>query len=83
MLVYEVIHKVNEGPNDPRVKAISCGRSCPRKGFVVKNPMGADSTGLRIVNSDDVYEKLASLAKSESVDPKDPRSGCKSPRTRS
>ena len=43
-----------------------------RKGFVVKNPMGADSTGLRIVNSDDVYEKLASLAKPEPLDLKDP-----------
>ena len=48
-----------------------------RKGFVVKNPMGADSTRLRIVNSDDVYEKLASLAKPEPLDPKDP-SCCKS-----
>ena len=34
--------------------------------------MGADSTGLRIVNSDDVYEKLASLAKPEPLDLKDP-----------
>ena len=34
--------------------------------------MGADPTGLRIVNSDDVYEKLASIAKPEPLDLKDP-----------
>ena len=74
MLVYEVIDKVNEGPNDPHIfKAIFlAGGPGSGKGFVVKNLMGADSTGLRIVNSDDVYEKLASLAKPEPLDLKDP-----------
>ena len=52
MLVYEVIDKVNEGPNDPHIfKAIFlAGGPGSGKGFVVKNLMGADSTGLRIVN---------------------------------
>ena len=74
MLVYEVIDKVNEGPNDPHIfKAIFlAGGPGSSKGFVVKNLMGADSTGLRIVNSDDVYEKLAKLAKPEPLDLKDP-----------
>ena len=75
MLVNEVINNdINEGPNDPHIfKAIFlAGGPGSGKGFVVKNLMGGSSTGLRVVNSDDVYEKLASIAKSVPLDLKDP-----------
>ena len=76
MLIKEVIsnYKLDEGPNDPHIfKAIFlAGGPGSGKGFVVDNMMGADSTGLKIVNSDDVYEKLASLAKPKPLDLKDP-----------
>lgn len=75
MLVNEVItNDINEGPNDPHIfKAVFlAGGPGSGKGFVVKNLMGGGSTGLRIVNSDDVYEKLASIAKPEPLDLKDP-----------
>tara|TARA_B100000965_G_scaffold29825_1_gene22074 strand:- start:14822 stop:15520 length:699 start_codon:yes stop_codon:yes gene_type:complete len=74
MLINEVTKTVSEGPNDPHIfKAIFlAGGPGSGKGFVVKNLMGGDSTGLRIVNSDDVYEKLASIAKPEPLDLKDP-----------
>ena len=75
MLVNEVImNDINEGPNDPHIfKAVFlAGGPGSGKGFVVKNLMGGDTTGLRIVNSDDVYEKLASIAKPEPLDLKDP-----------
>ena len=75
MLVNEVINNdINEGPNDPHIfKAIFlAGGPGSGKGFVVKNLMGGSSTGLRVVNSDDVYEKLASIAKPVPLDLKDP-----------
>tara|TARA_A100001035_G_C27724522_1_gene473674 strand:+ start:438 stop:1133 length:696 start_codon:yes stop_codon:yes gene_type:complete len=65
MLINEVIkiNNLSEGPNDPHIfKAVFlAGGPGSGKGFVVKNLMGGSSTGLRIVNSDDVYEKLASM----------------------
>ena len=74
MLINEVTNSINEGPNDPHIfKAIFlAGGPGSGKGFVVKNLMGGDSTGLKIVNSDDVYEKLASMAKPEPLDLSDP-----------
>ena len=74
MLVYEVLDNIKEGPNDPHIfKAIFlAGGPGSGKGFVVKNLMGGGSTGLRVVNSDDVYEKLASIFKPEPLDLKDP-----------
>lgn len=76
MLVKEVISNYNlaEGPNDPHIfKAIFlAGGPGSGKGFVVDSMMGADATGLKIVNSDDVYEKLASLAKPKPLDLSDP-----------
>ena len=66
MLVKEIINNKNlsEGPNDPHIfKAVFlAGGPGSGKGFVVDNMMGRDATGLKIVNSDDVYEKLASMA---------------------
>ena len=76
MLIKEVIsnYKLDEGPNDPHIfKAIFlAGGPGSGKGFVVDNMMGADSTGLKVVNSDDVYEKLAKMAKPKPLDLKDP-----------
>jgi predicted kinase len=76
MLVKEVINNKNlsEGPNDPHIfKAIFlAGGPGSGKGFVVDNMMGGGSTGLKIVNSDDVYEKLASMAKPKPLDLSDP-----------
>ena len=76
MLVKEVINNKNlsEGPNDPHIfKAIFlAGGPGSGKGFVVDNMMGGGSTGLKVVNSDDVYEKLASMAKPEPLDLSDP-----------
>ena len=75
MLVNEIINnRLSEGPNDPHIfKAIFlAGGPGSGKGFVVSNLMGADSTGLKVVNSDEVYEKLASLAKPEPLDLSDP-----------
>ena len=73
MLIKEVIsnYKLDEGPNDPHIfKAIFlAGGPGSGKGFVVDNMMGSDSTGLKVVNSDDVYEKLAQL---QNIDLKDP-----------
>ena len=76
MLIKEVIsnYKLDEGPNDPHIfKAIFlAGGPGSGKGFVVDNMMGADSTGLKVVNSDDVYEKLAKMAKPKPLDLSDP-----------
>lgn len=76
MLVKEIINNKNlsEGPNDPHIfKAIFlAGGPGSGKGFVVDNMMGGGSTGLKIVNSDDVYEKLASMAKPKPLDLSDP-----------
>ena len=74
MLVNEVINQVSEGPNDPHIfKAIFlAGGPGSGKGFVVSNLMGNDQYGLKIVNSDDVYEKLAGMAKPIPLDLKDP-----------
>tara|TARA_B100001175_G_scaffold207020_1_gene175726 strand:+ start:666 stop:1370 length:705 start_codon:yes stop_codon:yes gene_type:complete len=76
MLVKEIINNKNlsEGPNDPHIfKAVFlAGGPGSGKGFVVDNMMGRDATGLKIVNSDDVYEKLASMAKPEPLDLSDP-----------
>ena len=76
MLVKEIINNKNlsEGPNDPHIfKAIFlAGGPGSGKGFVVDNMMGGGSTGLKVVNSDDVYEKLASLAKPKPLDLKNP-----------
>jgi predicted kinase len=76
MLIKEVIsnYKLDEGPNDPHIfKAIFlAGGPGSGKGFVVDNMMGADSTGLKVVNSDDVYEKLAKMAKPKALDLSDP-----------
>ena len=76
MLIKEVISNyiLDEGPNDPHIfKAIFlAGGPGSGKGFVVDNMMGGDSTGLKVVNSDDVYEKLASMAKPEPLDLSDP-----------
>jgi len=73
MLINEVISniKLDEGPNDPHIfKAIFlAGGPGSGKGFVVDNLMGKDSTGLKVVNSDDVYEKLAQI---QNLDLKDP-----------
>ena len=73
MLINEVISniKLDEGPNDPNIfKAIFlAGGPGSGKGFVVDNLMGGTSTGLKIVNSDDVYEKLAQI---QDMDLKDP-----------
>ena len=73
MLVYEVLDKpkIHEGPNDPNIfKAVFlAGGPGSGKGFVVDNLMGGSSTGLKIVNSDDVYEKLAQI---QDMDLKDP-----------
>jgi len=72
MLISEVINNtINEGPNDPHTfKAIFlAGGPGSGKGFVVDNLMGKDSTGLKVVNSDDVYEKLAQI---QNLDLKDP-----------
>ncbi len=73
MLINEVISniKLDEGPNDPHIfKAIFlAGGPGSGKGFVVDNLMGRDSTGLKVVNSDDVYEKLAQI---QNLDLKDP-----------
>ena len=73
MLVYEVLDKpkIHEGPNDPNIfKAIFlAGGPGSGKGFVVSNLMGGTSTGLKVVNSDDVYEKLAQI---QDMDLKDP-----------
>ena len=73
MLINEVISniKLDEGPNDPHIfKAIFlAGGPGSGKGFVVSNLMGKDSTGLKVVNSDDVYEKLAEI---QGMDLKDP-----------
>ena len=77
MLVNEVIKTSNlsEGPNDPHIfKAIFlAGGPGSGKGFVVSNLMGKDQYGLKIVNSDDVYEKLAGMAKPIPLDLKDPK----------
>ena len=75
MLVNEVItNTMNEGPNDPHIfKAIFlAGGPGSGKGFVVKNLIGRDQYALKVVNSDDVYEKLASIAKPVPLDLKDP-----------
>ena len=76
MLVNEIIKTSNliEGPNDPHIfKAVFlAGGPGSGKGFVVSNLMGKDSTGLKVVNSDDVYEKLADMAKPEPLDLSDP-----------
>ena len=73
MLVNEIIKTSNliEGPNDPHIfKAVFlAGGPGSGKGFVVDNLMGADSTGLKVVNSDNVYEKLAELQKLDLSDP--------------
>lgn len=73
MLINEVISniKLDEGPNDPHIfKAIFlAGGPGSGKGFVVDNLMGKDATGLKVVNSDDVYEKLAQI---QNLDLKDP-----------
>ncbi len=76
MLINEVIKtsNISEGPNDPHIfKAIFlAGGPGSGKGFVVSNLMGNDQYGLKVVNSDDVYEKLASMAKPIPLDLKDP-----------
>ena len=74
MAVNSFIQHLSEGVYDPGIfKAFFlAGGPGSGKGFVVKNLMGGGSTGLRIVNSDDVYEKLASIAKPEPLDLKDP-----------
>ena len=73
MLIKEVIsnYKLDEGPNDPHIfKAVFlAGGPGSGKGFVVDNMMGGHSTGLKVVNSDDVYEKLAQL---QDIDLRDP-----------
>ncbi len=67
-------NNLSEGPNDPHIfKAIFlAGGPGSGKGFVVSNLMGKDTTGLKIVNSDEVYEKLASMVKPEPLDLSDP-----------
>lgn len=75
MLINEVIYNnINEGPNDPHIfKAIFlAGGPGSGKGFVVKNLIGKHQYALKVVNSDDVYEKLASIAKPIPLDLKDP-----------
>ena len=76
MLINEVMttNKIIEGPNDPHIfKAIFlAGGPGSGKGFVVSNLMGNDQYGLKVVNSDDVYEKLAGMAKPIPLDLKDP-----------
>ena len=72
MLINEVINNtINEGPNDPHTfKAVFlAGGPGSGKGFVVSNLMGDSRLGLKVVNSDDVYEKLAQL---QNLDLKDP-----------
>ncbi|MAI03893.1 MAG: hypothetical protein CMQ75_05155 [Gammaproteobacteria bacterium] len=75
MLINEIMNNnLSEGPNDPHIfKAIFlAGGPGSGKGFVVSNLMGKDTTGLKIVNSDEVYEKLASMVKPEPLDLSDP-----------
>ena len=73
MLINEVISniKLDEGPNDPHIfKAIFlAGGPGSGKGFVVDNLMGDSRLGLKVVNSDNVYEKLAQLQKLDLSDP--------------
>ena len=62
MLINEVIQtSINEGPNDPHIfKAIFlAGGPGSGKGFVARQMMSG--YGVKTVNSDDVYEKLAQL----------------------
>ena len=75
MLINEIIQtNVNEGPNDPHIfKAILlAGGPGSGKGFVVDNMIGKDQYALKVVNSDDVYEKLASITKPMPLDLSDP-----------
>ena len=72
MLISEVITQIiDEGPNDPAIfKAIFlAGGPGSGKGFIVDNLIGAKMTGLKVVNSDDVYEKLAQMQNMDLSDP--------------
>ena len=72
MLISEVIqNNINEGPNDPHIfKAIFlAGGPGSGKGFVVDNLIGKDQYALKVVNSDDVYEKLAQMQNMDLRDP--------------
>ena len=70
MLINEVIQtNINEGPNDPHIfKAIFlAGGPGSGKGFIARKMM--TGFGVKTVNSDDVYEKLAQLQNLDLGDP--------------
>lgn len=73
MLINEILNNINEGPNDPHIfKAIFfAGGPGSGKSYVARTLLGGSQYGLKMVNSDDVYEYLAKKAQPE-LDLKDP-----------
>lgn len=73
MLINEILNNINEGPNDPHIfKAIFlAGGPGSGKSYVARTLLGGSQYGLRMINSDDVYEYLAKKAQPE-LDLKDP-----------
>ena len=74
MLISEVIQSnINEGPNDPQIfKAIFlAGGPGSGKSYVARTLLGGSQYGLKMINSDDIYEYLAKKAQPE-LDLSDP-----------
>ena len=60
MLVKEILNSIHEGPNDPHIfKAVFLSGS-PGSGKSFVSGKMLRGSGLKTVNSDDVYEYLAS-----------------------
>ena len=74
MLINEIVqNNINEGPNDPQIfKAIFlAGGPGSGKSYVASKLLGGSQYGLKMINSDDIYEYLAKKAKPE-LDLRDP-----------
>ena len=67
MLISEVLNNINEGPNDPHIfKAIFlAGGPGSGKSYVARKLLGGSQYGLKMINSDDIYEYLAKKAQPE------------------
>lgn len=69
MLVKEILNSINEGPNDPHIfKAVFLSGS-PGSGKSFVSGKMLRGTGLKTVNSDDVYEYLANKNNFDLSDP--------------
>ena len=69
MKIYEVVQQIEEGPNDPHIfKAVfMAGGPGSGKSYVAGKMLGG--TGLKTVNSDEIYEYLAMKQNMDLGDP--------------